>query len=184
VRPARFGILFGQPDRRYQGSELIRMANSGTGAVHRQLKSLAASGLVTLTRVGNQRYYQANPDSPVFEELCGLIQKTVGLREPLRAALAPFHDRISVAFVYGSVAKGTDTTKSDIDLMLLSESLTYGDVFAALEETAVRLGRTVNPTVYSPKEFSKRVKGGNAFITRVLAQPKVWLIGDERDLPA
>jgi hypothetical protein len=82
VQQRVLGILFGQPDRRFQGTELIRMAQSGTGAVHRQLTSLASSGLVNITRIGNQKYYQANPDSPVFDELCGLLQKTVGLREP------------------------------------------------------------------------------------------------------
>ena len=93
VQQRVLGFLFGQPDRRFQGAELIRMANSGTGAVHRQLTSLTASGLVNVTQVGNQKYYQANQDSPVFEELCGLIRKTIGLREPLQRALEPWKDQ-------------------------------------------------------------------------------------------
>lgn len=182
VQQRVLGILFGQPDRRFQGAELIRMAKSGTGAVHRQLTSLAACGLVTVTRIGNQKHYQANPDAPVFEELCGLIRKTVGLREPLMTALEPFRDRIDVAFIYGSIAKGTDTAKSDIDLMVVSDALSYADIFAALEETTSQLGRPVNPTVYSQEELNKRVKQDNAFVKRVLAQPKLWVIGQESDL--
>jgi len=100
----------------------------------------------------------------------------------LRSALAPLASRIGVAFVYGSIAKGTDTTRSDIDLMVVSDKLTYGDVFGALEEVGSRLGRTVNPTVYSRKELAKRVKEDNAFVKRVLQQPKVWVIGSKRDL--
>lgn len=182
VQQRVLGILFGQPSRRFQGAELIRMAKSGTGAVHRQLTSLAASGLVNVTQIGNQKHYQANPDAPVFEELCGLIRKTVGLREPLMTALEPSRDQIDVAFIYGSIAKGTDTAKSDIDLMVVSDTLTYADIFAALEETASRLGRPVNPTVYSKVELDKRVKQDNAFVKRILTQPKLWVIGQESDL--
>ena len=97
VQQRLLGIIFGQPDRRFPGAELIRMINSGTGAVHRQLTSLAASGLVNVTRTGNQKHYQANSDSPVFEELRGLIRKTVGLREPLQRSLEPLNDQVNVA---------------------------------------------------------------------------------------
>ena len=133
VQQRLLGIIFGQPDRRFQGAELIRMINSGTGAVHRQLTSLAASGLVNVTQIGNQKHYQANPDSPVFEELCGLIQKTVGLREPLQRSLEPLKDQIDVAFIYGSIARGTDTARSDIDLMLIGERLDYVSVYEAIQ---------------------------------------------------
>ena len=126
----------------------------------------------------------ANPKAPIFSELCAIAQKTVGLAEPLRTALKPLAKRISAAFVYGSVAKKQDTAASDIDLMVVSGSLTYADLFAALEDASERLGRKVNPTVYSPRELAKRVKQGNAFVTRVLAQPKIWLIGGESDIAA
>lgn len=106
------GLVFGQPDRRFQSAELIRLAKSGTGAVHRQLGRLAAAGLVTVTSVGNQRFYQANAASPVFAELTAFVAKTVGLVEPLRRALAPLAPEIAAAFVYGSVAKGSDRAQS------------------------------------------------------------------------
>lgn len=176
--------LFGQPERSFFATELIKLAGGGSGAVQRELARLANSGLVTVTRVGTQKHYQANPKSPIFTELCAIAQKTVGLAEPLREALAPLAARISAAFVYGSVAKRQDTAKSDIDLMVVSDSLTYADLFAALEEATNRLGRTVNPTVYSRQELDKRVRADNAFVKRVLAQPKLWVIGEEHDLAA
>lgn len=178
------GLLFGQPERSFFATELIGLSGGGSGAVQRELKRLDESGLVMIKRVGNQKHYQANPQSPIFAELCGIVQKTVGLAEPLRAALLPFEDAIAAAFVYGSVAKRSDTAQSDIDLMVVSDNLQYADLFAALEAVATQLGRTINPTIYTRQELSKRVKQRNAFVTRVLAQPKVWLIGGENELGA
>jgi len=178
------GWLFGQPQRSFYANELIGLAGAGSGAVQRELKRLEQSGLVTVHTVGNQKHYQANPASPIFAELCGIVQKTVGLAEPLRAALAPLAKKIKAAFVYGSVAKREETAESDIDLMLIADKLTYADVFEALETAGARLGRTVNPTIYTRKELARRRVEDNAFVTRVLAQPKLWLIGGEHDLTA
>ena len=177
------GHLFGQPQRSFYASELIRLAAGGSGAIQRELARLEKSGLITVTRIGSQKHFQANPDTPVFAELCGIVQKTVGLAEPLRKALKPIAEQIIVAFVYGSVAKQTDTAKSDIDLMLISDTLNYADVFAALEDTASVIGRPVNPTVYSTEGFNRRLAGGKSFIKRVLGQPKLWIIGQDSDLP-
>jgi predicted nucleotidyltransferase len=176
--------LFGQPERSFFATELIRLAGGGSGAVQRELARLEDSGLVSVSRLGTQKHYQANPKSPIFSELCAIAKKTVGLAEPLRTALKPLAKRISAAFVYGSVAKKQDTATSDIDLMVISASLTYADLFSALEEASERLGRKVNPTLYSQQELAKRVKQGNAFVTRVLAQPKIWLVGSENDFAA
>ena len=174
-------FLFGQPERSYFATELIGLAGGGSGAVQRELKRLEESGLVKVMRLGNRKHYQANPQSPIFAELCGIVQKTVGLAEPLRAALAPFTRKISAAFVYGSVAKRNDTAHSDIDMMVISDSLEYADLYTALEQAATALGRTINPTIYTRQELSRRVKQKNAFVIRVLAQPKVWLLGDEHE---
>ena len=176
------GLLFGQPSRSFYATELIGLADIGSGAVQRELANLAQSGLVTVRALGNQKHYQANPDSPIFAELRGIAEKTVGLAEPLREVLAPLAPQIHAAFVYGSIAKRTDTSASDIDLMLLSDQVTYADPFAALEARSGRLGRKVNPTILTSKQFYKRVKAEEAFLTKVLAQPKVWIIGGERDL--
>lgn len=184
IRQRVLAYLFGQPERSFFATELIKLAGGGSGAVQRELARLAESGLVTVTRVGTQKHYQANPKSPLFAELCSIAQKTVGLAEPLREALAPLAKRITAVFVYGSVAKRSDTAASDIDLMVVSDSLTYADLYTAMEQATARLGRKVNPTVYSRREWAKRVKQKNAFVTRVMAQPKIWLIGAESDVAA
>lgn len=177
VQQRVLALLFGNPGRSFYANELIALAGSGTGAVQRELARLAASGLVTVSHVGNQKHYQANAASPVYEELRGLVLKTSGLVDVLRVALQPLAARIESAFVYGSVAKQQDTAGSDIDLMVVSDTLSYADLFAALEGAAEKLGRAVNPTVYSRKELDKRVRSDNAFIKRVWSQPRLQVIG-------
>ena len=182
TRQRVLGLLFGQPSRSFYATELIGLTGSGSGAVQRELANLAQSGLVNVTAVGNQKHYQANAVSPLFEELCGIVQKTVGLAEPLRQALGPLEGRILAAFVYGSVAKKADTARSDIDLMLVSDEASYGDTFAALEAASSKLGRTVNPTILTRKDLAKRLNAKDSFLTRVLEQPKIWIIGGDSDL--
>ena len=171
------GLLFGQPERSYYATELIGLANVGSGAVQRELARLTRSGLITVSAIGNRKHFQANAHSPLYAELCGIAQKTIGLAEPLREALRPFEAEVDAAFVYGSVAKGRDGAGSDIDIMLITDTLTSGDVFGALEATSERLGRRVNPTILSRKDLIKRVKADSGFVTRVLSGAKVWLFG-------
>jgi len=174
--------LFGQPERSFFATELIKLAGGGSGAVQRELARLADSRLVTVTRVGTQKHYQANPESPIFAELCAIAQKTVGLAEPLRQALVPLGRRITAAFVFGSIAKRRDTATSDIDVLVLSDSVDYADVFSVLQSAEAKLGRTVNPTVYTPANWRRKQKEGNAFVVKVAAQPKVFLLGTEEDI--
>jgi len=154
-----------------------------SGAAQRELARLEESALIVVRRIGRQKHYQANAASPLYAELRNIVLKTVGLAEPLREALRPLSSAIRVAFVYGSVAKATDRSASDIDVMIISENLTYGEVFGALERVTRTVGRKVNPTVYTAAEFSKRARTEHAFVTRVLEQPKLWVIGSEHDLP-
>jgi predicted nucleotidyltransferase len=184
VQQRVLAVLFGNPARSFYSNELIALACSGSGAVQRELAQLEAAELVTVRRVGNQKHYQANASAPIFEELRGLVLKTAGLVDVLRAALAPLAAQIDQAFVYGSVAKGKDTAESDIDLMVISEKVAYADLFAALEPATNRLRRTVNPTLYSRMEIDKRIREGNAFVKRVLVQPKLWVIGEDRGFAA
>ena len=173
------GLLFAQPERSFYATELIALTGSGSGAVQRELARLVQSGLVVTRSIGRQKHYQANPGSPIFAELCGIVSKTVGLADPLRQALAPLAPRIRAAFVYGSVAKRQDTARSDIDLMLVSDKLSYPDVFGALEAASRHLGREVKPTIYSRQEWAERAARGDGFVKRVLAQPRIWLIGGD-----
>jgi predicted nucleotidyltransferase len=176
------GLLFGQPERSFQSAEIIRLAGSGTGAAHRVLTRLAAAGLVTVTRIGNQKHYQANRSAPVFAELHGLIVKTIGLMEPLRQALAPRTGDISAAFVYGSVAKGTDTADSDIDVMVVSDSLAHHDLFEILRPVEEALARRVNPTVMSRREWRAKRNSAGSFAARVSDGPRLFVIGGDDDL--
>jgi predicted nucleotidyltransferase len=182
VQQRVLGLLFGQPDRRFQSNELIRLAASGTGAVHRLLTRLAEVGLVTVERIGNQKHYQANRQSPVFTELHGLIVKTSGLVAPLRAALAPLADRIRAAFVYGSIAKGQDRATSDIDLMVVADKLDYADVFSALQAAEADLARTVNPNVMTLAEWRRKRGQAAGFVSRVAGQSRFFVIGSDDDL--
>jgi predicted nucleotidyltransferase len=174
-------LLFGRPDRSYYASELIALSGGGSGAVQRELARLEQSGLVTVQRIGNQKHFQANAASPIYADLCAIVRKTVSLAEPLREALARITSGLRAAFVYGSVAKGEDTSASDIDLMVISDRLTYADVFGAVEELASNLGRTVNPTILTTKELARQAKQ-STFVSRVLSQPKIWIVGSESDL--
>lgn len=184
VQQRVLGVLLGNPGRSFYANEIIALAASGTGAVQRELARLSGAGLLTVTRVGNQKHFQANASAPVFEELRGIVMKTSGLTDVLRTALATLASDIMAAFAFGSVAKGQDTATSDIDLWVISEHLTYADLFSALESAGTRLGRKVNPTVYSREDLATRHRQGNAFVKRVLAQPKLWVIGGEDVLPS
>lgn len=183
VRQRVLAVLFGAPDRSFYTNEVIGLAQSGAGAVQRELADLAGAGLLTVRKQGNQKHFQANAASPVFAELRGLVLKTMGLADVLRAALAPLAPQIAQAFVFGSIAKQQDTAASDVDLLVVSDTLGYGDVFAALEGASQRLGRTINPALYTAKDFRARLQGDNAFIHRVMQQPKIWLIGQEESAP-
>lgn len=171
------GLLFGQPERSFFVTELIELADVGRGAVQRELARLARSELVVTERHGNQKHYRANPDSPVYAELCSIVGKTVGIAEKIRAALEPLRSRLSLALIYGSVAKQDDAASSDIDLLVVSDDLTLEDLYANLATVERQLGRRVNPTLYTDSEFRQRRSDNNAFLSRVLAGPTVMLEG-------
>ncbi len=184
VQQRVLGLLFGHPGRRFQSAELIRLAGSGTGATHRLLMRLAESGLVRVSTEGHQKYYQANAECPVFEELLGLIRKTVGLLGPLREALAPLGGRIHAAFVYGSVASGKDRADSDVDLMVLAEDLDYPTLFESVQAAEQQLSRTVNPSLMTPEEWRRRRARPDSFAARLHDKPRLLVLGSEDDLRA
>jgi predicted nucleotidyltransferase len=169
-------LLYGQPSRSFFASELIELTGSGSGAVQRELKRLSSSGLVTVTRIGKQKHYQANAECPVFEELRGLIVKTVAMVDPIRQALEPFGDRVALALIYGSVARGTDTAASDIDLLVVADEMTLEELYSTLAPVESALDRRTNPTLYTPAEYEARKFAGNGFLARVLAGEHVVLI--------
>ena len=182
VRQRVLAALFGAPDRSFYANEVIALAQSGKGAVQRELAGLSGAGLLTVSKQGNQKHYQANSKAPVFAELRGLVLKTVGLADVVLAALTPLATQIEKAFVYGSFAKQQDTAGSDVDLLVVSAGLGYAELFGALEAAAATLGRKINPTLYTPADVARRIDNDNAFVTRVWQQPKIWLIGSEERL--
>jgi predicted nucleotidyltransferase len=177
-------LLFGQIGRSFFTNELIGLVGAGSGAVQRELKRLVESGLVTVTSVGSQKHYRANREAPVFEELRSIVAKTLGAAEMLRAALAPLGDTVRLALLYGSVAKGSDTAQSDIDLLLVSDTLTLEQVYEVLAPVEQRLGRRISPTLYGVAEFRRRRTSGNPFLTKVLAGETIPLTEDHDDLLA
>jgi predicted nucleotidyltransferase len=174
-----------QPERQFMGAELIRQVGRGTGAVHRQLKQFASSGLVTITRRANQTYYQADRQNPIFEDLQRIILKTTGLAVPLRQALDPFAQKILAAFVFGSVASGRERSTSDLDLLILTttpEGLSYGELYAALEPVEQLLGRPITPVVMTVEEWRTKTKVKDSFADRVAKGDLIMILGDRHDV--
>jgi predicted nucleotidyltransferase len=182
VQQRVLALIFGRPERSFYMSEIIRSVQSGTGAVERELTRLAQSGLVSVERIGNQKHYRANSQSPIFEELRSIVIKTVALTEPLRKSLAPYSDGIKAAFVYGSVAKGTDTARSDVDLMVIGDEFSYSELYAALQDAEDVLHRKVSPTFLSFEDWRRKASGKGSFIGKVNALPKIFVFGSEDDL--
>lgn len=184
VQQRVLGLLLLNPERSFYTNEIVRLAHIGVGAVQRELAKLEAAGLALTHLVGNQKRYQANRNMPIFHELRAIFIKTCGLADVLRQALSDLGDRIELAFIYGSLAKGSDTAGSDVDLMLIGNNLAYADVFEALSQCEAQLGRAVNPTIYTSAELQARLHDGNGFITAVMQHAKIFLIGSENDLPS
>jgi len=176
------GLLYGRPDETFYLNEIVRLAGVGKGTIKRELERMQASGLLNVERIGNQNHYQANPDNPIYHELLGIVRKTFGIADVIRAVLAPVFEQIDLAFIYGSIAKGEDTASSDIDLLVITESLTYTDLMTVLTDAEQSLGRPINPSIYTAGQIKEKLKQKNAFLTRVMEQPKLWVKGDEDDI--
>ena len=173
-----YAWIFGQPDRSYHLNELGRLTGLASASLQREINRLTEAGLVISQTVGNQRRISAYMHSPVFEELCGLIRKTMGAEPLLREALLPLSARIEVAFIYGSVARDTDTANSDVDLMVVSDAVGLGDILEQCIEIEHQLGRKINPNCYTVREFRQRLRQPDSFVRSVVAQPTIGLLGD------
>ena len=178
TRQAVFGLLFGHPAEAFYAREIARTTGVSVGTVQRELTELVGAGILERTVKGRQVYYQADRRCPIFEELRSIVAKTSGLAGVLQTALGSLRDRIPAAFVFGSLSSSEGSPDSDVDVFVIGE-VTLGEVVDALAGTESELGREVNPVVQSPAEFAKRAAAGNHFVTRVLAGPKLFLIGDD-----
>lgn len=173
------GLLFGKPDKSFYTNEIMRWVDMGRGTVSRELERLVGAGILFVSKEGNQNHYQANANSPVYTELVSIVKKSFGVADQIKAMLKPLDNNIELAFIYGSISKGTESKSSDIDLMLIGNELNYGSVMEVLMPLEESLQRTINPTIYDKKDFIAKLNEGNSFITRVMDQPKIMIKGSE-----
>ncbi|WP_370262443.1 nucleotidyltransferase domain-containing protein [Limnobacter sp.] len=168
-------LIFLNPDRSFYLNEIVRHSNAGKGAVQRELNKLETAGLVRVQHIGNQKHFQANADCHVFQELRSIVVKTFGIKDVLMNFLSPKATTISLAFIYGSFAKGEATAQSDIDLMIISDELELPDLLQTLMPAEAQLGKQIQATLYRSHEFKQKQAG--EFLRRVLAGPVIPLIG-------
>jgi len=175
------GLLLLHPELQCHVREIARQTGTAAGTLHKELSRLAEAGILRRTRQGNQVYYGANRDCPIFEELASILRKTSGLADVLAQALAPLADRMRIALIFSSIAKGSEHAGSDIDLLLIGD-LNFAEVVRLFYPVQSALGREINPKVYSSAEWRAKVTAGDTFALDVLAKPKIFLIGTEHDL--
>jgi predicted nucleotidyltransferase len=181
TRQIILALLFGHTDESFYLRQITRITGIGMGSVQRELKALVAARIIKQKPKGRQVYFQANPDNPVFNELKSLIIKTVGIGDLLRAALAPLAERIDLAFIYGSIARGSERKISDVDVLIIG-NVSFSEIVSVLSQTQETLNREINPTVYPRDEFILKAHAGHHFVKTVLDGEKIFLIGDNDEL--
>jgi predicted nucleotidyltransferase len=181
TRRAILALLYGHAEEQFYLRDLVRRTETGLGAAQRELKQLTDGGLVLRVRRGNQVYYQANSANPIFSELKGILTKTAGIRDVIQQALQPVADRVRAAFIFGSIAEGAEIASSDIDVMVIGD-VGFGEVVSCLSTVETKLGREINPTVYPPTEYGAKLKKKNHFLTTLVRQKKIFVVGDEHEL--
>ncbi len=176
------GLLYGHPDETYFVNQILRLTGMGVHTIKRELDRMTAVGILTMRKIGNQHHYQANPECPIYPELLGIVRKTFGVADVIKAALEACDERIELAFVYGSIASAEDRADSDIDLMIVAPDLAYAELMESLADAEQALGRKINPTIYNASEVESRLKRKNAFLSRVMERPKIWIKGADDDI--
>lgn len=176
------GLLYSNPEQSFYTNEIVRWADMGRGTIRRELGRLVSAGLLVVSRQGNQHHYRANTQNPIYHELLGIVRKTFGIADVLRAVLTSVDEQIDLAFIYGSIAKDEDTASSDVDLLVVADSLAYADLMTVLVDAEQSLGRPINPSIYTVEQIKRKLAEKNAFLTRVMEQPKLWLKGIEDDI--
>ena len=179
VRQRVLALFYNHPESDFHTNEVIRLTESGTGAVQRELATLTATGIILVKDVGNQKRYQVNQTAPIYSELHGIVTKTFGLADRLRQALKPLAVSIDIAFIFGSIAKNEDTARSDVDIMLIGKKISYAEIYLLLEHVEQQLGRKINPTCYALSDWQRKSRSENHFIKKITQQEKIFLIGSE-----
>jgi DNA-binding transcriptional ArsR family regulator len=176
------GLLFVQVNDGFHLNEIMRLTGLGSASAQRELKRLHESGLILSERIGNVRQFRPNKASPVYEELASIVRKTFGLLSVLHSTLGPLRKSLNVAFVYGRTAKEGEPTADAIELLLIGENTTYGELLSRLPVAERILRRKINPNLYSLPDFRRRVREQQGFILNVLQEPKIFVLGDETEL--
>jgi predicted nucleotidyltransferase len=170
------GLLYGQPGRSFYTREILALTGMGVATIKRELDRMLAAGILSMTRIGNQHHYQANPHCPIYSELLGIVKKTFGVTEVIRRALEPLAGRIERAFIFGSVASGKESATSDIDLMIVGD-VGFAEVVGALYPVQETLGREINPKIYRREEWIQMQNTKDGFVTEVMNKPVMDVIG-------
>lgn len=177
TRRALLSRLFVEPDRDFRLREISRLTSISPGSVQYELKQLLDADLVVQKREHGLVTYRANKASPIYDELRSIVEKTSGINELIRKSLEPVADRIRCAFIYGSIAKGSNKSRSDVDLLVVG-SIEFGDLVKRLHPVEERIGREISPRLFSEREFKKRLAGKDRFLSSVLAERVVPIVGD------
>ena len=181
TRRAVLALLYSHPDESFYLRQIARTTGAGMGALQRELKLLSEAGVIQRSEIGQQAFFKANADCPVFHELRNLIIKTFGVADVVRAALSPLADKIELAFIFGSMVSGEFKQSSDLDVMVIGK-IEFAEIVAALTPVQETLAREINPSVYPPEEFRSKLVGGHHFLKTVSSAPKIFLIGNENEL--
>lgn len=174
-------LLLLRPERSLHVREIARLTRTTAGTLNKELMRLHEAGLLNRERVGNQVRYSANRSHQIYPELAGILRKTVGLADVLIEALTPLAGDVKVAFVFGSMARGSETTGSDVDLLIIGEA-DFGSVVDALHPAQQQLGREINPKVLSVPEWKAKLRSKDSFVSEIMAHPKIFLIGSDDEL--
>ena len=174
-------LLLMNPHKWVHLRELARLTDASPGTLKKELDGLMEAGLLKSQKMGNQTQFSANTEHPVYPELFGLIRKTIGLHDVLATALEALDGKLEVVFVFGSMAKETETSQSDVDVMVIG-NVTFGEVVNALYDVQTIVGREINPKVMSRTEWQLKQDEGNSFVKELLTQPKIFIVGSEHDL--
>lgn len=181
TRRAILALLYSHTDESFYTRQVAKITGVSVGTVYRELDRLTFAGILAREVRGRVVYHRANKDCPIFDELKNLVMKTFGLVDVLKAALIPLAERISAAFIYGSFAQGQQNASSDVDVMVIGE-VSFTEVVEALTPAQEKLRREINPTVYPPDEFDKKLAEGHHFLTRVIKGEKIFLVGNEHEV--
>jgi predicted nucleotidyltransferase len=181
TRRGLLALLFSHPDESFYVNQILNKLGSGTGSVQRELKALTEAGLITRQRKANLIYYKANSLSPIYEDLRNIVRKTFGVSDILKESLDQLKDKISLAFIFGSLASGRENRTSDIDLMVIGE-VSIDEIMSAVGPLQETLGREINPVVYPISEFTQKLINNNHFLNSILEGEKTFLIGDNNEL--